>query len=88
MDAISALDACTRRIHECQYGNLRTFDACAISIPACKMDAWWTDEEVCCPQQCIDAYVAARSVGMDQIAAMRYAYRRDGTCGGLSASVQ
>ncbi|HYS08988.1 MAG TPA: hypothetical protein VEP66_09595 [Myxococcales bacterium] len=61
---------------------MRTFDACAVSIPACKTDPWWTDEVVCCPQQCIDGYVAARSAGKDQLSAMRAVYRDDGTCGG------
>jgi len=81
-NAVSGLEACTRRIFECQYGNVRTFDACAVSIPACKTDPWWTDEVVCCPQQCIDGYVAARSAGKDQLSAMRAVYRDDGTCGG------
>jgi hypothetical protein len=81
-DAVSALEACTRRIYECPYGNLRTFDACAISIPACKTDPWWTDEEVCCPQACMNAYAAARAAGKNQITAMQDAYRADGTCGG------
>ena len=80
--AATALQACTRRIFECQYGQVRTFDACALSVPACQTDRWWTEEDVCCPQPCMDAYAAARSAGKNQMTAMREAYRENGTCGG------
>ncbi|MGZ6123861.1 MAG: hypothetical protein ACXWLR_02820, partial [Myxococcales bacterium] len=81
-DAASALSACTRRISECAYGKLRSFDACAISVPACKTDLWWTDDDVCCPQQCMDAYAAARAAGRNEMSALMAVYRTDGTCGG------
>jgi len=81
-DAASALAACTRRISECQYGQIRTFDACALSMPACRTDQWWTEEDVCCPQQCMDAYAVARAAGKNQMTALQEVYRTDGTCGG------
>lgn len=81
-DPTSALAACARRISECAYGNLRTFDACAVSVPPCTTDQWWTEDDVCCPQKCLDGYAAARAAGKNQMAAMRDTYRTDGTCGG------
>ena len=79
-DAASALAACTRRISECAYGKLRSYDACAISMPACKTDQWWSEDDVCCPQQCMDAYAAARARGRNEIAATMGTYRTDGSC--------
>jgi hypothetical protein len=78
-DAASALSACARRISECAYGTLRSFDACAISMPPCKTDQWWTEEDVCCPQRCMDAYAAARAAGKNETSAMMATYRT-GTC--------
>jgi len=81
-DAASALAACTRRISECAYGRLRSFDACAISMPACKTDRWWMEDDVCCPQPCMDAYAALRAAGKNEMSALMDAYRTDGTCRG------
>jgi hypothetical protein len=80
-DAATALGACARRISECAYGK-RTFDACAVSVPPCKTDEWWTEDDVCCPQKCLDGYAAARAAGKNQMTAMMDTYRTDGTCGG------
>jgi hypothetical protein len=81
-DAASALSACTRRISECAYGKLRSFDACAVSMPACKTDRWWAEDDVCCPQRCMDAYAEARAAGKNEMSALMDAYRADGTCRG------
>jgi hypothetical protein len=79
-DAASALAACERRITECAYANVRSLDACAVSMPPCKTTQWWAEAEVCCPQACIDAYAAARSAGKNQISALMDAYGGSGAC--------
>jgi hypothetical protein len=79
-DPASALAACERRITECAYANLRSLDACAVSMPPCKTTQWWAEAEVCCPQACIDAYAAARSAGKNQITALMDAYGGSGAC--------
>jgi hypothetical protein len=49
-------------------------------MPACKTDQWWSEDDVCCPQQCMDAYAAARARGRNEIAATMGTYRTDGSC--------
>jgi len=73
-DAVSGLDACEKRIFECQYGNLRSLDACAVSMPACKTGRFWEEQEVCCPEVCADRYVEARRAGKQHLEAMRFGY--------------
>jgi hypothetical protein len=79
-DAATALAACERRITECAYANLRSLDACAVSMPPCKTTQWWAESEVCCPQSCIDAYAAARSAGKNQVTALMETYDSSGAC--------
>src|SRR5436309_1618102 len=43
--------------------------------------AWWAEDEVCCPQQCIDAYSEARAAGKNEMTALMDGYGVDGTCG-------
>ena len=79
-DAATALAACSRRITDCAYGNLRSLDACAVSVPACRTTQWWAEQEVCCPQSCIDAYAAARSSGKNQVSALMDTYGPSAVC--------
>jgi hypothetical protein len=52
-----------------------------VSMPACKTDRWWAEDEVCCPQECIDAYSEARAAGTNEMTALMDSYGADGTCG-------
>ena len=76
----TALAACSRRITECAYGNVRSLDACAVSVPPCMTTHWWAEAEVCCPPSCIDAYAAARSSGKNQVAAFMDTYGPNTVC--------
>ncbi len=79
-DVDSALAECEHRITECAYTPLRSLDACAISMPACRTGEFWTEAEVCCPQRCMDAYAAARSAGRNEMSALIEVYREGAAC--------